>query len=65
MYPNHAKPLYIRLKSPSIAKERTSLMVIEVSKYKIIEGSKIILNLTFIFLKLFYISKNFYNFIFF
>jgi hypothetical protein len=40
-------------------------MIIEVSKYKIIEGSKIILNLTFIFLKLFYISKNVYNFIFF
>ena len=40
-------------------------MVIEGYKIKIIGGSKGSLNLTFIFLKLFYISKNFYNFIFF
>ena len=40
-------------------------MVIGYSKINIIVGSKSYLNLTFIFLKLFIFSKNFYNFIFF
>ena len=40
-------------------------MVIGCYNLNIIKGSKDYLNLTFIFLKLFIISKNFYNFIFF